>query len=119
MNSWLNELPGVHPSGKGTDVVIHPDDARRLGIADGDRVRVTSRIGGVDLTASIDDEPRPGVVIIDHGWGSRVFDPRGGTPAESFGVNRNLLVDAEPVDPLSQTPALNSTFVTVEKVDQS
>lgn len=119
MNSWLNELPGLHPSGKGTDVVIHPDDARRLGIADGDRVRVRSRIGGVDLTASIDDEPRPGVVIIDHGWGSRVFDPRGGTPAESFGVNRNLLVDAEPVDPLSQTPALNSTFVAVEKVDQS
>jgi formate dehydrogenase len=32
-------------------------------------------------------------------------------------VNRNLLVDAEPVDPLSQTPALSSTHVAVEKLD--
>ena len=27
MNSWLNELPGLHPSGKRNEVVIHPDDA--------------------------------------------------------------------------------------------
>ena len=31
MNSWLNELPGLHPSGKRNEVVIHPDDAAALG----------------------------------------------------------------------------------------
>jgi formate dehydrogenase len=117
MNSWLNDLPGLHPSGKGSDVVIHPEDARAIGITDGDRVRVSSRVGKVELTATVDDTPRPGVVIIDHGWGSRVFDPKDRSPPESFGVNRNLLVDAEPVDPLSQTPALSSTHVAVEKLD--
>lgn len=116
MNSWLNDLPGLHPSGKGTEVVIHPDDASQLGIGDGDRVRVQSPVGAVELTATISDQPRPGVVIIDHGWGSRVFDPRGGSAPESFGVNRNLLVDAEPVDPLSQTAALNSSYVAVVRL---
>lgn len=115
MNSWLNELPGLHPAGKGSEVVIHPEDASRLGIDDGDSVRVHSPVGSVELTAAVSDQPRPGVVIIDHGWGSRVFDPRGHEPAESFGVNRNLLVDAGPVDPLSQTPALNSAYVAVER----
>lgn len=116
MNSWLNDLPGLHPSGKRSEIVLHPDDASPLGIADGDRVAVHSPVGRIELTASISDQPRPGVVIIDHGWGSRVFDPRGGAAPDGFGVNRNLLVDAEPVDPLSQTPALNSAYVAVSRV---
>lgn len=116
MNSWLNDLPGLHPSGKGTEVVIHPDDAAKLCISDGDRVKVHSPVGAVELTATISDQPRRGVVVIDHGWGSRVFDPRGGSVPESFGVNRNLLVDAGQVDPLSQTAALNSSYVAVARV---
>ena len=40
MNSWLNELPGLHPGGKGNDVVIHPEDA-----ADARRRRRRSRAG--------------------------------------------------------------------------
>ncbi|RDH77934.1 formate dehydrogenase [Mycolicibacterium moriokaense] len=116
MNSWLNELPGLHPSGKGSEVVINPDDAAALGVGDGDLVRVFSAIGEIELPASVSKLPRPGVVIVDHGWGSRVFDPRHGAAPESFGVNRNLLVDGGPVDPLSQTSALNSSYVGVERV---
>ncbi|MGB3352569.1 MAG: molybdopterin-dependent oxidoreductase [Mycobacterium sp.] len=116
MNSWLNEIPGLHPAGKGTEVLIHPEDAAGLGISDGDRVSVFSAVGAIDLDAALSERPRPGVVIIDHGWGSRVFDPRGGAAPESFGVNRNLLVDGGPVDPLSQTSALNSSYVGVRRV---
>jgi len=72
MNSWLNELPGLHPSGKRNVVVIHPDDAAALGISDGDRVRVSSPVGAIELSASVNERPRRGVVVIDHGWGSRV-----------------------------------------------
>ena len=116
MNSWLNELPGLHPSGKGNEVLINPDDAADLGIGDGDRVRVFSPVGEIELPAAVDKRPRPGVVIVDHGWGSRIFDPRGGGAPESFGANRNLLVDGGPVDPLSQTTALSSAYVGVERV---
>ncbi|WP_431236806.1 molybdopterin-containing oxidoreductase family protein [Mycolicibacterium aichiense] len=116
MNSWLNDIPGLHPSGKDNHAVINSDDAAALGIVDGDRVRVFSDIGAIELTAVISDRPRRGVVIVDHGWGSRVFDPRGGAEPMSFGVNRNLLVDGSPVDPLSQTPALSSAWVGVERL---
>lgn len=116
MNSWLNDIPGLHPSGKDNHAVINSQDAAALGVADGDRVRVFSDIGAIELTAVVSDRPRPGVVIVDHGWGSRVFDPRGGAEPMSFGVNRNLLVEGSPVDPLSQTPALSSAYVGIERV---
>jgi len=116
MNSWLNELPGLHPSGKKNEVVINPEDAAALGVGDGDHVRVFSPVGEIELPAAVSKQPRRGVVIVDHGWGSKVFDPRGGAAPESFGANRNLLVDGGPVDPLSQTAALSSSYVGVERV---
>jgi formate dehydrogenase len=116
MNSWLNELPGLHPAGKRNEVVIHPDDAQALGISEGDRVKVYSPVGAIELPAAVNERPRRGVVVVDHGWGSRVFDPRSGAKPESYGANRNLLIDGGPVDPLSQTAALNSSYVGVERV---
>lgn len=116
MNSWLNDLPGLHPSGKDNLLLIHPSDASSLGISDGERVGVFSAVSRIEVTVCLSDRPRPGVLILDHGWGSRVFDPRGGGPPVSFGVNRNLLAGAAPLDPLSQTPALNSTYVGLERL---
>ena len=114
MNSWLNELPGLHPAGKDNRVQIHPDDAAELGISDGDRVTVSSPVGSITLPATLTDRPRRGVVVVDHGWGSRIFDPRGGADAISYGVNRNLLADRTSLDPLSQTSTLGATFVAIE-----
>jgi formate dehydrogenase len=79
-------------------------------------VRVYSAVSEIELAASISDRPRRGVVVVDHGWGSRVFDPRGGGSPESYGVNRNLLIDNSAVDPLSQTSPLSSSYVGVERV---
>jgi formate dehydrogenase len=114
MNSWLNELPGLHPAGKGNDVLINPEDAAALGVVDGDLVRVFSPVGEIELAAELSGRLRRGHVVVDHGWGSRIFDPRGGAEPQSFGVNRNLLV-GDDIDPLSQTSALSSTFVGVER----
>jgi formate dehydrogenase len=115
MNSFLNELPGLHPGGKGSVVLIHPADAADLGVGEGDLVRVYSAVGEVEVRASLSDRPRRGVIVLDHGWGSRIFDPHGGSTPQSFGVNRNVLIDREPVDPLSQTPAMSSTYVGVAR----
>jgi formylmethanofuran dehydrogenase subunit D len=95
MNSWLNELPGLHPAGKRNEVLINPDDAATLGILDGDRVRVFSQVGEIEVDASLSGRLRRGLVVVDHGWGSRIFDPRGGDAPQSYGVNRNLLIDGE------------------------
>jgi formate dehydrogenase len=113
MNSWLNDLPGLHKHRRDSVVEIHPDDAGPLGVGSGDVVRVSSQVDSVEVEALVTDATRSGVVVISHGWGSRVFDPRGGAEPRVFGVNRNSLVSTE-IDPLSQTSPLNSAWVRVE-----
>ncbi len=116
MNSWLTELPNAQKREQENRCEIHPDDAAALGVSDGDRVRVRSEVGRIELPAEISDRVRPGIVCIPHGWGSRVFDPAHGAAPIVHGVNRNLLVDHRILDPFSGTPKLNSTRVAIERV---
>jgi formate dehydrogenase len=116
MNSWLNETGGLFQSERFNSVEIHRQLADELGITDGQRVRVRSAIGSIILPARIVEGARPDVVVVPHGWGSRVFDPRSGAAAADMGVNRNLLVDRTVLDPLSHVPAFNTAAVRIELV---
>ena len=116
MNSWLGDLPGIRPDTPSNDVEINPLDADRLGVKAGDLVRVTSLSASIELPATVSDAVSPGVVVIEQGWGSAVFDPTGAAPPDRSGVNRNALVSDTVLDPLSQIPALNSERVAIEPV---
>ena len=72
MNSWLNELPGLHPAGKRNDVVIHPDDAaaprhqrRRSGAGVLPRRRDRTRRVGQRPTATGRGRRRPRLGLTD------------------------------------------------------
>jgi formate dehydrogenase len=92
-------------------------DAARIGVKDGDRARVRSATGVIELDVAVTKAPRPGVVIVEHGWGSRVCDPIGGDEPAVLGANRNLLTARTEEDPLSQMSAFNETWVAVEPVE--
>src|SRR5262245_48474413 len=51
-------------------VEVHPDDARRLGAADGDRVQVSSRRGTIQVRVRISDGVAPGMVFLPFHWGA-------------------------------------------------
>jgi formate dehydrogenase len=57
--------------------------------------------------------------VVEHGWGSRVFDPSGEALPDRQGANRNLLTRLDEQDPLSQMSAFNETWVAVEPVTKS
>ena len=48
---------------------VHPDDAERLGLADGAPALVRSARGRVEAPVEVTDAIMPGVVSIPHGWG--------------------------------------------------
>jgi anaerobic selenocysteine-containing dehydrogenase len=75
-SKWLSELSNTNP------VWIHPRDAQRLGVATGDLVRVTSRIGWYVNRAWVTEGIRPGVVACSHHLGR--WKLRG----DDSGVNR-------------------------------
>ena len=45
-------------------IEVHPDDAARLGIADAERVRVTSRRGQIELPARVTERVAPGTLFL-------------------------------------------------------
>lgn len=90
---WLQELPD--PMTRlvwGSWVEMGPDDAARLGIADGDRIQVSSPYGRFELPAHIYRGLRPGFVAIPVGQGHTAY----GRYADGAGVNPFELLDAKP-----------------------
>jgi anaerobic selenocysteine-containing dehydrogenase len=63
LNSTFTETPTSRAREGKPAVMIHPDDATRLGIADGDRVALRNRRGRVELAAAVTDATRPGVLV--------------------------------------------------------
>ncbi len=117
MNSWLADTTGktARPF-TGDAVEINTADAARLGVTENQIVRLVSRAAAIEVRAVISDRIRDGVVVLEQGWGSRVFDPVNGEAAEQYGINRNLLIPNDELDPLSAMPSLNGTHVRLETI---
>lgn len=85
------------------EVELHPQDAARLGVAQGDRVRVTSPQGAIDIRARITgaDDILPGVIQITHGWTepnvNRLTDDRATDPVTGFPLLKAVPVRLEPI----------------------
>lgn len=114
MNSFLNETAGLFAQDRSNTVELNPEDAAAIGLEDGQWARVSSSINAIELPVTLVEGGRRGVVVIAHGWGSRIFDPLNGAEPLAFGANRNLLVDRTHIDPLSQIASMNATPVRVE-----
>jgi anaerobic selenocysteine-containing dehydrogenase len=112
-NSWMHNLDVLVKGRPVCTLHVHPDDARRLGLADGASARVRSRVGALEIPVEVTDGIMPGVVSIPHGWGHD--DPASATTiaAAHAGANSNLLAD-DAVDPLSGNAVLNGIPVSVE-----
>jgi anaerobic selenocysteine-containing dehydrogenase len=68
LNSTFNETPSSRKREGRPTVLVHPDDLARLGIADGDRVRLGSARGQVILHAKAHAGQRHGVLIAEGIW---------------------------------------------------
>ena len=112
-NSWMHNLAPLVRGGNRCTAQLHPDDAARLGLADGALARVRSRTGAVTVPVEITDTVRPGVVSIPHGWGHGLAGTRGAVAREHAGVNSNLLADDQLLDAPSGTAVLNGIPVEV------
>jgi anaerobic selenocysteine-containing dehydrogenase len=84
-------------------LLMHPDDLAARGLRDGQRVRVRSRVGQVEIEVAATTEVMPGVVSLPHGWGYR-----------QPGASANDLTDDAFLDDLSGNAALNGVPVAVE-----
>jgi anaerobic selenocysteine-containing dehydrogenase len=112
-NSWMHNL---EPLVRGRDrctLLVHPDDARAHGLADGALARVTSEAGSIVVPVQVSDEMMRGVVSLPHGWGHDKDGIRLGVARQYAGVNSNILSPGRLVDPLSNNAVVNGIAVEV------
>lgn len=112
-NSWMHNVASLRGGSNVCTLQIHPDDAARIGLAEGDTARITAAGGEVEAPAEITDSVRAGVVSLPHGWGHSRPGTRMSVAGSEPGVNVNQLLDGALLDPLSGTSVLNAVPVSV------
>ncbi|MQA02980.1 MAG: molybdopterin-dependent oxidoreductase [Streptosporangiales bacterium] len=113
-NSWLHNTPRLTKGKARHLMLIHPDDLAARDLADGDRVRVRSRVDTIELEASASTDVMPGVVSIPHGFGHSPDGTRLEVAAAIGGASPNDLTDPADVDAVSGNAVLNGVTVQVE-----
>ncbi|HEX4492722.1 MAG TPA: molybdopterin-dependent oxidoreductase [Acidimicrobiia bacterium] len=112
-NSWMHNVEVLVKGKERCTVHVHPDDARRSGVVDGECVVVASATGEVELHAEVTDAVMPGVVSIPHGWGHDAEGAQLRVAQRRPGANSNVLSSTDRFDPLSGNAVLNGIPVTL------
>ncbi|WP_116050174.1 molybdopterin-dependent oxidoreductase [Amycolatopsis palatopharyngis] len=112
-NSWMHNVEALVRGSNRCTAQVHPADAARLGLTDGELAVVTGKHGKVELPVELTDTIRPGVISIPHGWGHDVDGTRTAVARAHAGVNTNVVADDELLDALTGTAVLNGIPVDV------
>ena len=113
-NSWMHNLPRLIKGRNRCTLQMHPDDAATRQLADGQLVRVRSRVGAVELPVEITSSLMPGVASMPHGYGHARPGTRLAVARAHAGVSINDLTDDARLDELTGNAALSAVPVWVE-----
>jgi anaerobic selenocysteine-containing dehydrogenase len=108
-NSWYANLDRMKGGSKDRNYLyIHPEDAERRELSDGDKVSLHNKWGAVIVELRTDRDLMPGVVALTHGWGNE-RTPGMRVAQKTPGANPNALL---PSGPGSYDPLSNQAFMT-------
>ena len=97
-NSWMHNAARLMKGKDRCTLMIHPDDAKRIGVSDGDKVRISSRVGQVSAPAELTNDMMPGVVSLPHGFGHGRDGVQLRVATDHAGVSVNDLTDERSLD---------------------
>ncbi len=117
-NSWMHNLPLLAKGPFRCTVLVHPQDAARLGLRDGAMAHIETEahngnVRSVQAPVHVSDEMMPGVVSLPHGWGHDLPGSQLSVAAQRPGANLNALLDDQLRDPLSGNAVLGGVPVTM------
>ncbi|WP_338522832.1 molybdopterin oxidoreductase family protein [Pseudomonas batumici] len=112
-NSWMHNYHRLVKGKPRHQLLMHPDDLASRNLEDGQRVRVSSRVGMIEVEVLASLEMMLGVVSLPHGWGHARPGVKMGIASGQPGSSANDLTDERYLDVLSGNAALNGVPVTV------
>ncbi|MBK5408057.1 molybdopterin oxidoreductase family protein [Pseudomonas sp. TH34] len=113
-NSWMHNYHRLVKGKPRHQLLMHPDDLAHRKLSDGQRVRVSSRIGMIEVEVLACLDMMPGVVSLPHGWGHGRPGVQMTIASGQPGASANDLTDERQLDELSGNAALNGVPVQVE-----
>ena len=115
-NSWLHNSHRLVKGKNRCTVLMNTNDALGRDLQHGQRVRVVSDIGAIELVLEVTEDIKVGVVSIPHGWGHDRDRVKLSRAAQSAGVSVNDIVNDERVEALTGVAICNGVPVNVEGV---
>jgi anaerobic selenocysteine-containing dehydrogenase len=115
-NSWMHNLPVLVKGPAQCTLHVHPVDAERYGLSDGEPAQLRSRTGRVTAQVEVTEEIMPGVVSLPHGWGHDADGTGLSVAAQYAGTNSNVLADEQLFDAVSGNAVLNGIPVQLSPV---
>ena len=116
-NSWLHNSERLMRGGDRCSVMVHPDDATRLGLTHGGRAEIRTEVGAVIALVEVTAEMMPGVVSLPHGFGHDRDGARLRVASRAPGVSLNDLSSELRLDEASGNAAFSGQPVQLRPSD--
>ncbi len=113
-NSWMHNFHRLVKGKPRHQLLMHPQDLQQRQLQDGQRVRIRSRTGTLEVEVQACDDIMPGVVSLPHGFGHARHGVQLQVAGAQPGVSANDLTDERLRDPVSGNAALNGVPVQIE-----
>lgn len=117
-NSWTQNIDELTNGERNQTnyLYMHPDDGKRLGLADDDVADITSATAMIRLPVKFLQELMPGTVSVPHGWGHQRAQGLS-VASQLSGANVNILAADGPdeVEPLSGMAHMSGIPVQVQR----
>lgn len=106
-NSWMHNLPKLMNGNSRCTAWIHPTDAKKIGLMDGGKISIRSKVGAVIALTEITDKIMEGVISLPHGFGHTKKGTGMKIAEENAGVSLNELTDEFRLDSLCGNAAFS------------
>ena len=110
-NSWMHNVPALVSGRERCTLYVHPDDAARCALRDGELAIMESRVHRGEVRVMVTEDMRPGVVSLPHGWGHAQSAPWQQVAGSHAGVSFNDWVDDSVTEPIIGQSILNGVPV--------
>ncbi len=117
-NSWGHNVPALVTGKERCVLYVHPDDAAKRGLRDGETAVLGSRVHRGEVRVHLTDDMRPGVVSLPHGWGHAASAPWQKVAGSHPGVSANDWTDDGLIEPMTGQSILNGVPVELEAATQ-
>ena len=113
-NSWLHNSEILTKGKNRCTILMNDADAQNLNFSEGQNIKVSSRVGAIEIPLEITDKIMRGVVSIPHGYGHDLEGVRLDTAKNNAGVSINDLTDEMQIDELTGNAAFSNVKVRLE-----